>query len=113
MQIVKWVLNISPATLILILLEGIFERHAISVANGLTGKVKGVITRERTTKNNFEESVIDLVCLSQDLVLELESIIIDEPKEYCLESKNTIKNGVTKVTTIQLLASLNLNGTPN
>ena len=36
-------------------LEGIFERHAISVANGLRGKVRGVITRERTTKNNFEE----------------------------------------------------------
>ena len=79
-------------------LEGILERHAMCVANGLTGKSKGVITRERTTKNNFEESVIDLVCLSQDLVLDLESIIVDEPKEYCLESINTNKKGVTKVT---------------
>ena len=79
-------------------LEGIFERHAISVANGLVGKVKGVITRERTTKNNFEESAIDLVCLSQDLVLELESITVDEPKEYCLESINTNKKGESKVT---------------
>ena len=32
-------------------LKGILERHAMCVANGLTGKSKGVITRERTRKN--------------------------------------------------------------
>ena len=31
-------------------LEGVLQRHALCVANGLQGKDIGVVTRERTTK---------------------------------------------------------------
>ena len=74
-------------------LEGILERHAMIVANGLIGKVTGVITRERITVDGIERSAIDLVCLSQDLVNDVESIVVDEDKSYCLERINTTKTG--------------------
>ena len=31
------------------IIEGILERHALTVANGITGKSKGIFTRARTT----------------------------------------------------------------
>ena len=42
------------------IMSGIVDRHALCVANGLSGKVKGTITRKRVTKDSIEESVIDL-----------------------------------------------------
>ena len=65
------------------ILDGILARHALTVANGAKEKFSGVITRP---KENIERSSIDLVCVSQDLLETLESIIIDEDKNYCLES---------------------------
>ena len=79
------------------ILDGILARHALTVANGAKGKFSGVITRERITKENTERSLIDLVCVSQDLLETLESIIIDEDKNYCLESIRKTKNAI-KVT---------------
>ena len=75
-------------------LEGILERHALTVANGIRGKFSGVITRARTTKDHKEQSAIDLVCISQDLIEELSSISIDEEKVYCLESIRRTKKGI-------------------
>ena len=53
-------------------IEGILERHALSVGNGLAGKSRGTITRARNTVDGEEKSVIDLVLLSSDLVDNLE-----------------------------------------
>ena len=50
------------------ILAGIMERNALIVINGLEGKCKGLITRERHTVNSVEKSVIDFVIVSEDLV---------------------------------------------
>ena len=54
----------------------------------------GVITRRRNTNTNIEESVIDLVLLSNDLVQNLVSITIDEEKDHVLASVTNTKKGV-------------------
>ena len=51
------------------LLAGIMERHGLIVANGLADKCTGLITRKRITKDSIEESVIDHVLMSEDLVI--------------------------------------------
>ena len=66
------------------------------MANRIIGKVKGTITRKRTTKNNIEESVIDLVIVSKDIVNSIESIHIDEEKLKVLTSITHTKKGVVK-----------------
>ena len=67
------------------ILSGIIERHALTVANGVEEKSHEVITRRRNTKTNIEESVIDLVLISSDLVHNLVSINIDEEKIMFLQ----------------------------
>ena len=62
------------------IMKGIINRHALCVANGLKGKVKGVITQKRITKNSTEESGIDLAIVSNDMVEHVLSIDIDEHK---------------------------------
>ena len=84
------------------ILEGIINRHALIVANGITEKRTGVITRQRFTKEYEEKSVIDLVMLSPDLAVNMDKIIIDEEKNFTLESFTKTKKGVEvkkKVTT--------------
>ena len=76
------------------ILSGIIERHALTVANGVEEKSHGVITGRRNTKTNIEESVIDLVLLSNDLVQNLVSITIDEEKDHVLASITNTKKGV-------------------
>ena len=51
-----------------IILSGIIDRHALIVANGLTHKSSGVITRKRSTVVRTEESVIDFVCIRSVLM---------------------------------------------
>ena len=76
------------------IIEGILERHALTVANGIQTKSRGVITRKRIIEGGkVEESAIDLVLLSKDLVEELESIVIDKEKNNCLESMTDTKKG--------------------
>ena len=67
------------------LVERIRERHALTVANGIQGKSHGVITRERTTVDDTEKSVIDFVLITEGLVECLKSIVIDEKKSFSLE----------------------------
>ena len=76
------------------ILSGIIERHALTVANGVEEKSHEVITRRRNTKTNIEESVIDLVLISSDLVHNLVSINIDEEKNHVLASNTNTKKGV-------------------
>ena len=64
------------------ILGGIVERHALIVANDVKEKSHGVITRKRTTINNSEESVIDLVVISNDLFKSLVSMNVDEERIF-------------------------------
>ena len=65
------------------ILAGILNRHALCVANGLKEKVHWVITRKRTTKNSTEESAIDLVIVSSDMIEHVVNVHIDEKKVKC------------------------------
>ena len=50
------------------LLAGILDKHALTVINGLVQKRVGIITTERTTRDGLEQSVIDFVIMSSDLI---------------------------------------------
>lgn len=56
------------------ILSGIIARHALCVVNGLGQRVTGTITRQRSTTNGDEKSVIDFVIVSQDLEDMIESM---------------------------------------
>ena len=80
-------------------LADILERNALIVANSLSTKFSGVITRSRITEGGrVEESVIDFVIISADLLDDLEELIIDEHKENALTKITHSKNTVKKVT---------------
>jgi hypothetical protein len=68
------------------------------VANSLETKCSGVITRRRTTEGRVEESVIDYVIISADLLDDIEELIIDEKQEHALTKITHSKNTVKKVT---------------
>ena len=75
------------------ILAGIIERHALIVANGVHNKSTGVITRKKITKNGIQESAIDLVLMSCDMLQHLVSIHIDEEKKNVLTSITNSKTG--------------------
>ena len=54
------------------IVSDIIERNGLVVANSITSKCTGVITRRRTTEVGVEESVIDFVIISADLVDNME-----------------------------------------
>ena len=78
------------------ILGGIIDRYALIVANGVKDKSRGVITRKRNTKTNTEESAIDFVIISSDLLKSLESITIDEERNNVLTSITNTKKGVIR-----------------
>ena len=67
----------------------IVTRHGLIVANGISDKCEGSITRRRVTKDTIEESIIDHVIISEDLVSELDSLKLMKSKNIC--SQNTQK----------------------
>ena len=75
-------------------LDGIIDRHALCVVNGLTGKQKGVITRERHTVSGVERSVIDLVIMSSDMIKHIENIHVDEERVDVLTKNVKLHNGI-------------------
>ena len=77
------------------ILSEIIERQQLIVVNGST-KCKGVITRKRRAKNKVEESVIDIVIVSNDLEEERESLEIDEERRHVLTSIKKTKKGIVK-----------------
>ena len=98
------------------ILEGILNRNALIVVNGIIEKSTGVITRSRTTKDGEEKSAIDLFILSSDMVTNLQQIIIDEDKKFALESITKTKKGFIiknkiKVITTHYSVSVNKDGT--
>ena len=79
------------------ILAGIIRRHGLVVANGMEEKCSGLITRKRTTLENTEESIIDFVIISNDLVESVESVEIDEQRAHVLTKHIKTKHG-TKTT---------------
>ena len=75
---------------------GILDRHALIVVNGINEKASGVITRQRSTRSNSEESAIDFVIISSDLLESLVSIHIDEERKYVLTSITQAKKGIVR-----------------
>ena len=76
-------------------LEGIIERHALCVVNSLLEKRQGIITRERQTVNGIEQSIIDFVLMSSDLMDHIEHIHIDEDRVHVLSKNIKTKNGIS------------------
>ena len=79
-------------------LAEIVNRYALTVVNSIRNKVKGVITRRRITESGIEESVIDFLIVSNDLVKEVKELVIDEQKDHALAVVKR-KNDIVKVTT--------------
>ena len=73
------------------------ERIGLIVANGLTQKCKGLITRRRVIEGADEKSVIDFLILSADMEDKLDKLIKDEDKEYALTKINKKNHIINKV----------------
>ena len=78
------------------ILAGIIQRRGLIVANGLEGKCTGSITRRRETVETVEESIIDHVIMSSDLLKYFESLLIDKDRIHCLTSLRKTKKGIVK-----------------
>ena len=74
------------------ILASIVERQQLIVVNGST-KCTGTITRRRVTKKRTEESVIDIVLVSSDMIENLVKMKIDEAKEHVLTKVTKTKKG--------------------
>ena len=61
--------------------------------NSLTNKRKGLITRKRNTIKGIEESIIDFVITSNDLVENIEHIEIDDERINVLTKNKKTKVG--------------------
>ena len=75
------------------LLAGVIDRHALYVLNS-SDKCEGLITRKRTTINGTEESSIDMVLVSADLVQFVEKLLIDEDRKHSLTKLTRNKHKV-------------------
>ena len=75
-------------------LVGVITRNDLIVVNSLKTKVNGSTTRRRITVDSIEESIIDFVIVSSDLVKDIDELIIDEQKEYALSKIVKRKNSV-------------------
>ena len=64
-------------------LSDIISRHALFVANG-SEKCSGLITRKRVTIERTEESSIDLVITSSDMVDDFVSLKVDDERKHVL-----------------------------
>ena len=95
-----------------VILCDIIQRNELIVANALTTKCSGVITRRRTTEVGVEESIIDFLIISSDLVDNLEELIVDEEREHALTKLTHSKNTVKKVISDHnvMLSKFNLTG---
>ena len=65
------------------LLADVIDRHAMFVVNS-SEKCEGIITRKRTTVNGIEESAIDVVLVSAELVQFVEKLLIDEGRKHAI-----------------------------
>jgi exonuclease III len=65
------------------MLAGIITRQNLIIGNSLS-KTTGLITRQRTTVNGEEKSVIDFLLVSSDLLEKIESVEIGDDRKYTL-----------------------------
>ena len=73
------------------------ERQGLIVINGHKTKSSGGITRRRDTETGIEQSIIELVLISDDLEEHLESFTVDEEQNLVMTDIRKTKNNV-KVT---------------
>ena len=76
-------------------LAGIISRQNLIIGNSMACAV-GLITRQRTTINGEEKSVIDFMLFSSDILENIKSVQIDEKKDYSLTRFGT-ENGKSVV----------------
>ena len=76
-------------------LADIIERHGLIIGNAME-KCEGLVTRKRVTRSGVEESIIDFVIISNDLNDDIESIKIDDKREFVLTNIRKNKDGVRK-----------------
>ena len=85
---------------------GVIERqHLIVIVGNGSNVCKGKITRRREAQKKVEESIIDIVIVSSDIIKDVESLEIDEAKKHVLSRiRKTKKKGLFKkiVTTMFL-----------
>ena len=62
------------------LLADILDRHALIVLNGVQEKCTGLYTREKRTVSGVEQSVINFVIVSSNLINHVQSIHIDDKR---------------------------------
>ena len=74
-------------------LAEIVERQQLTVVNG-TSMCSGVITRTRKTKERTEQSAIDMVIVSSDMVQNIVKMDIDEDRKHVLTKVTKTKKGV-------------------
>lgn len=82
------------------ILANIIKKHNLIVVNGLP-LCQGVITRRRETIDGIEESAINFVLMSSDLLNYIDSMIIDEDRKHVLTKIMETNKGQTKSTKIQ------------
>ena len=78
------------------ILAGIIERQGLIIGNSLQ-QCEGLITRKRVTIEGVEESTIDFVLFSADMIDDIETIIVDEKRENVLTKLMKNKKGFKKV----------------
>ena len=79
------------------ILEGIIQRNALIVANGVKGKSHGTITRKRVTTQSVEQSIIDYVLISEELENHMIGCFIDDKREHVLTKiSKTKKQGIKR-----------------
>ena len=71
------------------------EQNALIVVNGLQ-VCKWLITRERSTVDSIEKSIIDFVIISHDLVEHVKSMMIDDDCKYVLTKLTNTNNEIVK-----------------
>ena len=76
------------------ILSEAITRYNLKVANGLE-ICEGVITRKKVRRDRTEESVIDFVIVSEDMVPDIKAIVIDEERKHVL-TRVTKAKGVVK-----------------
>ena len=76
------------------ILSSIIDRHALVVVNGIEGKCKGVITREKNTIDGVEKSIIDFVIMSERVANEVELLEVDDTRKEVLTKRLKTKKGL-------------------
>ena len=59
-------------------------------------KRKGIITREKHTVNSVEQSIIDFVLISSDLIKHIEYIHVDDKRVNVLSKNMKTKTGIVR-----------------